>query len=172
MAKLSNHVGLDKPVNFHYAFRAITVDIIADYGFGQSTDCIETTDFKHPFIANVGSQMRGTWNMRWMPLLRSILMSLPDNVLWVLFPSIRPNLEINVGLRAQIDELTRNPDALKDVDHDIIFTNLIPRGGETIQSLSKESLLYEVSFPSFSETLPMRSLRSNLAGACHCLSWV
>jgi len=69
---------------------------------------------------------------------------LPDQVLWVLFPSVRPNLEINTGLVNQIDELTRNPDALKDVDHDIIFTNLMAHGDETTQSLSKESLMYEV----------------------------
>jgi len=96
--------------------------------------------------------MRGLWNFRWIPLLSRGFTSFPDIFLRVFFPSVSPNLDVNKRLIAQIDQLTRNPDMMGNIGHDIVFTNLIPRDDETSSSKSpsKESLLFEVGNFSYS----------------------
>lgn len=144
VSKLITHIGSDKPINFHYTFRAVTFDIITSYCLGESAGCLDIPDFKHPLITNIGVQLQELWKLKWIPAVRKLIMSLPDAVVFALVPLLRPNLEMKQALTEQINDLTRNPEKLREVDHDLIYTHLIQAGEATGQKPSKLSLLNEV----------------------------
>jgi hypothetical protein len=140
---LKASAGTGKPLNLQYGFRAITLDIITAYCFGESTSCLDVPNFLHPFITNMTSQISGAGRLRWIPFALTIFKYTPVSLSYALIPSIRPLLRIRGDLVTRINAFRSHPEKLKELEHEIIFTYLMQPEQEEVP-LSKKSLLQEV----------------------------
>lgn len=64
-------------IDIHHAFRAISVDVITDYAFGESYDLLDKDDIGREFFAMVAGIGPGMWAFQQWPLLQKFALSLP-----------------------------------------------------------------------------------------------
>ena len=69
-----------EPVNLRYAFNAMNLDIITDYSFGKSFNCLEQDDFACVWADIVDSVSRQTQINKQFPFMLRLMRSLP---IWV-----------------------------------------------------------------------------------------
>ncbi|KAK0212146.1 cytochrome P450 [Desarmillaria ectypa] len=132
----------DEPVDFYFAFRAVALEVIATYCFGQSFGCLDVPGFRHQLLLNIAIQIQNLWVWKWFPLLPVVLMNLPDFIILKLDPTLRANLDLRDVLTKQIDNFVDNEDDLKNV-HEVIYHHLLHPSSEKHTRPSKSSLLDE-----------------------------
>jgi hypothetical protein len=88
-AKSKEHVDL------HHACRAISVDAITDYGFGNSYDLLDREDFGIPFFEAMRKLGPAVWFFQQWPFLQSVALSIP----YRLAKRLSPNLEAFMKLQ-------------------------------------------------------------------------
>jgi cytochrome P450 len=59
------------PMDVHHAFRAVSVDVISDYGFGKSYDFLDAPDLGKNFFEMVQGLGPVMWIFQQFPFLRS-----------------------------------------------------------------------------------------------------
>lgn len=132
----------DEPVDFYFAFRAVALEVIATYCFGQSFGCLDVPSFRHQLLVNIAIQIQNLWVWKWFPLLPVVLMNLPDFIILRLDPTLRANLDLRDMLTKQIDSFVDHEDDLKDA-HEVIYHHLLHPSSEKHTRPSKSSLLDE-----------------------------
>lgn len=88
-AKSKEHVDL------HHACRAISVDAITDYGFGNSYNLLDRDDFGLPFFEAMRKLGPAVWFFQQWPFLQSVALSIP----YWLAKRLSPNLEAFMKLQ-------------------------------------------------------------------------
>jgi len=80
-AKLVNLIKASVPnnqaVDLHHAFRAISVDVVTDYAFGQSYDLLDRRDLGLEFFAMVQGIGPTMWIFQQWPALQKFALALP-----------------------------------------------------------------------------------------------
>jgi hypothetical protein len=143
ISAMKSYIGSGTSVNLHHGLRAVTLDIITAYCFGQSTSSLDAPGFEHPFIMQIPGYLAAQWNSRRLPFVQMILRYIPNQVAHALIPSARPTLRILEDLQKQVDSFIEHPEKLRDVEHEIIFTHLLRPDQKHVPS--RLSLLQEVS---------------------------
>ncbi|KAK0448933.1 cytochrome P450 [Desarmillaria tabescens] len=129
----------DEPVDFYFAFRAVALEVIATYCFGQSFGSLDVPGFRHQLLLNIAIQIQILWVWKWFPLLPVVLMNLPDFIILRLDPTLRANLDLRDMLTKQIDNFVDNEDDLKNA-HEVIYHHLLHPSSEKHTRPSKSSL--------------------------------
>ncbi|KAF8920111.1 cytochrome P450 [Mucidula mucida] len=132
----------DEPLDLYFAFRAVALEVIASYCFGQSFGCLDAPGFRHQLLVNIATQIKNLWVWKWFPTLPLVLMNLPDFIVLRLDPLLRANLELRDMLTHQIDSFLENENA-KQSDHEIIYHHLLHPSTDKHARPSKSSLLDE-----------------------------
>jgi hypothetical protein len=70
----------NEPVDLHHAFRAISVDVITDYAFGQSYNLLDTDDLGAELFAMIQGVGPAMWIFQQWPEMRKFALSLPRSV--------------------------------------------------------------------------------------------
>ena len=65
------------PVDLHHACRAISVDAITDYGFGNCYNLLDEEDFGLPFFDAMRELGPAVWFFQQWPFLQSLALSIP-----------------------------------------------------------------------------------------------
>lgn len=64
-------------VNLHLAFRALAIDVVTDYAFGQCYNFLERPDLGIEFFKMIQSLGPGVWVFNQFPIVQSISMAIP-----------------------------------------------------------------------------------------------
>jgi cytochrome P450 len=77
---LSSKFANNEAVDLHHAFRAISVDVITDYAFGESYHILDTPDLGLNFFEMVQGIGPTMWIFQQWPALQKLSLSLPASV--------------------------------------------------------------------------------------------
>jgi cytochrome P450 len=76
-SRLTDIKGTDKPVNLRHAFAALTMDVVTEYSFGTSYDCLDDPDFAPIWPEAVDSISEQSHTNKQFPWLLPIMMMTP-----------------------------------------------------------------------------------------------
>lgn len=114
----------DHPIDLHYAFRSLSLDVITSYCFAKSWLALTYPSFQHPILHAMTQRLRIRWLIHAFPFL--------NKVIGVLGPSIariNPVSEALVNFRrhiiAQIDEILNDPESLARAEHETVYHHLL-----------------------------------------------
>jgi cytochrome P450 len=80
---IDNAITTKKPMDLHHALRAVSIDVITEYAFGQSYDLLETSDFGYDFFMLVLRLGPAAWIFRQAPWLKAVLRAMPESIVRV-----------------------------------------------------------------------------------------
>lgn len=69
-----------KPMNLHYAFRAVSVDVITEYAFAQCYDLLHRADLGQSFFRMIQDLGPTMWVFQQWPALQKFALSLPPAI--------------------------------------------------------------------------------------------
>ena len=76
--RVSDSLQIGKPVDIHYAFNALSVDIITEYAFNRSYDLLEQEDFgREKYFMILRQALPQMWVVWMWPTFRKLSMAMP-----------------------------------------------------------------------------------------------
>lgn len=97
--------GTGRPVSLDEAYAALTSDVINQYSFGITYDFLEYPDFKTPFTTSIRKLALSLHVSGHFPWFLSLMQSLPESVLAVVNPAMKPVFELHGTVRSQIQRI-------------------------------------------------------------------
>lgn len=76
-------IATGKPMDLHHALRAVSIDVITEYAFGESYGLLDTPDFGYDFFMLVLRLGPAAWIFRQAPWLKTVLRSIPESLVRV-----------------------------------------------------------------------------------------
>ncbi|KAF9767249.1 hypothetical protein IL306_000204 [Fusarium sp. DS 682] len=83
---IDNTIATGKPMDLHHALRAVSIDVITEYAFGESYGLLDTPDFGYDFFMLVLRLGPAAWIFRQAPWLKTVLRSIPESLVRVVSP--------------------------------------------------------------------------------------
>ncbi|KAK9772686.1 putative Cytochrome P450 [Seiridium cardinale] len=143
LRKMSDIAKEGKTVNFHFIFRAVTIDIVTDFCYAEPYNQLDAPDFKgrHVVALETNAMMLPIFkNIRW---LGGLLAALPLWVMEMIEPEGAGNAEMLKAARAHIRRLMLDPSKLNAAKHTTVFQKLLemfPKADEhTLTYLTQEA---------------------------------
>ena len=65
------------PIDLHHAFRAVSIDVISDFGFNKSYDFLKKPDFGAHFFGMVRGLRPALWAFQQLPSLQALALKIP-----------------------------------------------------------------------------------------------
>ncbi|ROW03899.1 hypothetical protein VPNG_07309 [Cytospora leucostoma] len=133
LRKISELAENKEAVNFHFIFRAVTIDIITDFCYAQPYNQLDFPGFKgrHVIALETNAMMLPIFkNIRW---LGGLLVSLPLWFMKLIEPEGAGNAEMLHAARSHIRRLVSDPSLLNAAGHKTAFQammELFPKGVE------------------------------------------
>ena len=87
---LREYKGTSKVLAINDAWAALATDVIMYYGFAWSYDCLSCPDFIAPFTKSVKQIALSIHTSEHFPLFLKFLQSVPDSVVGIINPGMRP----------------------------------------------------------------------------------
>ena len=75
--RLATELEAGKPVDLHYGFRAISVDVATDYAFGLCYDLLHKDNFGMEFNQMVREFTKGMWIFEQFPFVLNFVLAIP-----------------------------------------------------------------------------------------------
>lgn len=91
---VSAKLAKNEDVDMHHAFRAISVDVITDYAFGESYDLLDTADLGREFFEMVNGIGPTMWVFQQWPALQKLSLSMPTAVAKMMNKSLKHVLNL------------------------------------------------------------------------------
>lgn len=134
-----------KPANLDLAFRSTSLEIITAYCFARSPDALEAENFQHDILTALDQTLPMIWVFKHFPLIKHVLLGVPESWASVLKPSTRGILEQRKQMGAQIDNILKDPSSLDTVDHETIYHHFLTPQPENqrLPPITREWLLDE-----------------------------
>ncbi|ESK85485.1 benzoate 4-monooxygenase cytochrome p450 [Moniliophthora roreri MCA 2997] len=114
-----------EPVNLSFAFRCTTLDVISEYSFAQCFNALEVADFLHPIICAVHKSLPDFWKLKHFPILVKAKYIMPEWFTLWLNPGLKPLLDNERNLGAQVDKLLADKEVLKTADHETVYHHML-----------------------------------------------
>ncbi|KAI9758310.1 MAG: hypothetical protein M1815_003512 [Lichina confinis] len=115
-----------EPVVVDYCYGALTTDIITEYAWARSYNCLEQPDFA-PYWLDIVHEVSYSVHVArlwtWVP---GLIKSIPHPIVKILVPGMAPMLEFQKGLRDQILEIMDGKnDGYKTASHPTLYHELL-----------------------------------------------
>ncbi|KAF8888091.1 cytochrome P450 [Infundibulicybe gibba] len=94
--------------NLDLAFRSTSLDVVTTYCFGESPSRVDA-DPEYKLLHAMDATLPMLWVFKHLPILKHILLSVPEVFAGVLKPSTRGILIQRAQMGAQVDEILRDP---------------------------------------------------------------
>ncbi|PPQ71154.1 hypothetical protein CVT24_009835 [Panaeolus cyanescens] len=145
VASLLEYQHSKKSANLDLAFRSISLEIITSYCFAQSSKALESPDFKNDILTAMDLTLPMIWVFKHFPIIRKVLLGVPECFASVLRPSTKGILEQRKQMGAQIDDILKDPTSLGNVDHETIYHHFLTPQPENqrLPPITREWLLDE-----------------------------
>ncbi|KIW18531.1 hypothetical protein PV08_02819 [Exophiala spinifera] len=105
------------PVNLHYAFRCMSIDVITYLCFGNSVDALNTPDHEAPIILALDASTPVFPAFKHSSIYKNMIIHCPPSISKVISPQTAGLVDLQQVLKKQIDNVTSNPDNLKKLPH-------------------------------------------------------
>ncbi|KAH8749227.1 cytochrome P450 [Diaporthe sp. PMI_573] len=102
---LGDYRGTQRPVCLDEAYAALTSDVINDHSFGISYDFLEYPDFRTPFTTSIRKLAMSLHVSGHFPWFLSLMQSLPESVLAIINPDMKPVFEFHGVVRTHIKRI-------------------------------------------------------------------
>lgn len=120
--------GTGRPVSLDEAYAALTSDVINQYSFGISYDFLEYPDFKTPFTTSIRKLALSLHVSGHFPWFLSLMQSLPESLLAVVNPPMKPVFEFHGTVRSQIKRIMSDHSTslkAREKTHSTVFEDLL-----------------------------------------------
>ncbi|KAL1662343.1 cytochrome P450 [Schizophyllum commune] len=134
-----------QPVDLFRAFRAVSLEVIFSYCFGEPCNALDAPDFDDPLLADLASFARMNMVFKAFPALVPLAQAILTKILKPFGRRMAGRSLLTDKLSAQIDLLLENPALLEDSPHETIYHHLIPADpmNGKVETPSRQSLLGE-----------------------------
>ncbi|KAL1680764.1 cytochrome P450 [Schizophyllum commune] len=134
-----------QPVNLFRAFRAVSLEVIFSYCFGEPCNALDAPDFDDPLLADLASFARMNMVFKAFPALVPLVQAILTKILKPFGRRVAGRSLLVDKLSSQIDMLLKNPALLEDAPHETIYHHLMKTdsGEAPLQMPSRQSLLGE-----------------------------
>lgn len=124
--RLSEAASTGEAVDLHHALRAISVDVITDYGFGKSYDLLDHRDFGIPYSTSRRELAPVIWYFQQWPILQSLALDMPPRLATRLNTNLASFLKMQEECREDIVAIKVKMDAgMFDTSRTTIFHQLL-----------------------------------------------
>lgn len=101
--------------------------IMADLCFGHSVDALKVPDYKAPIILAMDGTKPAFQRFKHSSMYKNMIMGTPPEIAKIIAPETKGLIELQQTLRAQVNELSTDPDALKKLPHSTTIWNELLR---------------------------------------------
>ncbi|KAI4255884.1 MAG: hypothetical protein L6R42_006509 [Xanthoria sp. 1 TBL-2021] len=134
MGRIEEALESNSDLDVHHGLRAVSIDVITDYAFGESYHLLDQPDLGLQFFDLVQRLGPAAWIFRQWPWLKPIVMMMPKQVAYFLSKPIGFVRDLQSHCKQQIDQLietrsTMLADKDRAVERPTIFTSLLPTTG-------------------------------------------
>ncbi|RDA94541.1 hypothetical protein CP533_2745 [Ophiocordyceps camponoti-saundersi (nom. inval.)] len=98
------------------AFSALTVDIISEYTYGFSLNCLDQPDLRNEVHDAVASLTNLTHILKFIPFV-SVLASVPESLLSKISPAVGTIIALKQSIRRKSQEVLANPSEIRQDTH-------------------------------------------------------
>ncbi|KAK4544900.1 hypothetical protein LTR36_003804 [Oleoguttula mirabilis] len=124
-ARMQTGIDNNEPVDLHHAFRAVSVDVISDFAFGECYDFLDKDDIGAKFFTMAHGIGPALWAFQQFPSLQSLALKTPP---WMA-PYLSKPLGYVTGMQMecvrQIEGVKANIEQGKSLGRQNIFTTLL-----------------------------------------------
>lgn len=132
-----------KSSDLFFGLRCFTMDTITYFCFAKSVDALAEPDFKAPIIEAMEASLPAFVMFKHFSLIRKMVFGMPPWLSILTSPQTAGLIQLQQLLGAQVNEVVRNPEALKDSPHRIIYHELLSTKASKGEPLPSAGSLYE-----------------------------
>ncbi|KAJ3511126.1 hypothetical protein NLJ89_g4275 [Agrocybe chaxingu] len=134
-----------RSANLDLAFRSTSLDIITSYCFAKSSSFSDYDNFQNPILDAMDQTLPMIWVFKHFPLIKAMLLNVPECFASVLKPSTKGILEQRKQMGAQIDDIMKDPSSLHNAEHETIYHHFLTPQPENqrLPPITREWLLDE-----------------------------
>jgi hypothetical protein len=135
----------NKSANLDLAFRSTSLEIITSYCFATSAHTLDSNNFQNEILSAMDHTLPMVWVFKHFPLIKFLLLGVPECFASVLKPSTKGILEQRKQMGAQIDNILKDPSSLQSADHETIYHHFLTPQPENqrMPPITREWLLDE-----------------------------
>ncbi|EED13527.1 cytochrome P450, putative [Talaromyces stipitatus ATCC 10500] len=135
-----------RPADLFYAYRCMSVDVITYLCFGNTVNAIEAPGYEAPIIKAMDASLPVFVGFKHSSLLKGAIMNCPPNVSKVVSPATSGLVDLQQILKAQIKDLSKNPERLRNLPHSTtIYHELLRPEAYSSKTVPSADSLYEES---------------------------
>lgn len=126
-----------KSTNIQRAFRCVSVDTITSFCFAKSLNALKEPEFRAPVEQSMSLALPMVTRIKYLPLIKTFSTQCPPALLSLLQPQLVGLIRFRALLKDQVNEVTKNPEALQNAPHPVIYHALLsPTHGQKISNMS------------------------------------
>ncbi|KAL8839813.1 MAG: hypothetical protein Q9176_004216 [Flavoplaca citrina] len=134
MGRIEEALDSDMGLDVHHGLRAVSIDVITDYAFGESYRLLDQPDLGLQFFTLVQRLGPAAWLFRQWPWVKPVVMMMPKKVVYFLSEPMGFVRDLQSHCKEQIDQLiearsTVHVDKDREIEKSTIFTSLLPTTG-------------------------------------------
>ncbi|KJA28231.1 hypothetical protein HYPSUDRAFT_809867 [Hypholoma sublateritium FD-334 SS-4] len=133
VSRLLDYHPTGKPANLDLAFRSTSLEVITSYCFGKSSNALDYKNFENDILAAIDQTLPMIWVFRHFPLIKSLLLGVPECFASVLKPSTVGILQQRRQMGKQIDDIMKDPSSLENADHETIYHHFLTPQPENLR---------------------------------------
>jgi len=145
VSRLLEYKGSGKSANLDLAFRSTSLEVITSYCFARSSHALDSANFENEVLAAMDQTLPMIWVFKHFPLIKKLLLSIPECFASVLKPSTTGILDQRKQMGAQIDAIMKDPSSLDNIEHETIYHHFLTPQPDNIRlpPITREWLLDE-----------------------------
>ncbi|KAI9642742.1 hypothetical protein NHQ30_008473 [Ciborinia camelliae] len=141
----SEYANTSRVINLNEAYAAFVSDAITYYTFAFSYDFLDFPDFITPFTTSIRKLAMSLHTAGHFPWILTLLQSVPDNIVGLLNPMMKPVFEFHGEVKNQVLKVMNGEnDGHKHVSHKTVFNELL-KSNLAPEELSVERLKHEAA---------------------------
>ncbi|KAL4944118.1 hypothetical protein BDV06DRAFT_233850 [Aspergillus oleicola] len=135
-----------QPIDLHYAFRCMSMDVITYLCFAKSVDAVHAPKYEAPIILAMDASQKVFVCFKHSSLYKNMIFNCPPKLSKILSPSTVGLVDLQTLLRAQIKQLTSDPSELEKLPHKTtIYHELLKPEAYKAGTAPSSGSLYEES---------------------------
>jgi cytochrome P450 len=125
VSRLLEYHDTKKSANLDLAFRSTSLEVITSYCFGRSSNALDYKNFENDILAAIDQTLPMIWIFKHLPLVKTLLLGVPECFASVLKPSTVGILQQRKQMGKQIDDIMKDPSSLQNADHETIYHHFL-----------------------------------------------
>ncbi|PPQ68061.1 hypothetical protein CVT26_007345 [Gymnopilus dilepis] len=125
VSRLQEYHFMKKSANLDLAFRALSLEVITAYCFATSSNALNSDNFQNGILEAIDQTLPMIWVFKHFPLIKTLLLGVPECFASVLKPSTKGILEQRKQMGSQIDQILKDPSSLQNADHETIYHHFL-----------------------------------------------